>query len=60
MSLEFVLKCEVASRPVIELDINVSSNCEGLPVGGEGVIGDRVMEKVVDFWTGHVELICMR
>jgi hypothetical protein len=55
MSLEFVLKCEIASGPAVELDIDVPSNRECLPVSGEGVVGDWVVEQVVNFWISHVD-----
>jgi hypothetical protein len=61
MSLEFILKCEVASRPSVELDVGISCNCECLPVGGEGVVGDWVVEEMVNFRIGHCEfMICDR
>ena len=55
MSLEFILKCKVASRPTVEFDIDVPSNRKRLPVGRERVICDGVVEQVVDFWTGHLD-----
>jgi hypothetical protein len=57
MSLEFILKCEVASRPSVELDVSISCNRKCLPVGGEGVVGDWVMEEMVNFRTGHCEFM---
>jgi hypothetical protein len=60
MSLKFVLKCEIVSRLAIQLDSDVASNCKCLAVGGEGMVGNGMMEQVVDFWTGHDESMCMR
>jgi hypothetical protein len=57
MSLELILKCEVASGPSVELDVDISRNCKCLPVGGEGMVGDRVVEEVVNFRTGHCEFM---
>jgi hypothetical protein len=60
MSLKFILKCEIVSGLAIQLDINIASDCECLPVGGEGMVGNWMMEQVVDLWAGHDELMCMR
>jgi hypothetical protein len=61
MSLEHILKVEVASRPSVELDIDISRNCQCLSVGGEGMVGDWMMEEVMNFRTGHYEFYgCMR
>jgi hypothetical protein len=57
MSLELILKCEVASGPSVELDVDISRNCKCLPVGGEGMVGDWVVEEVVNFRTGHCEFM---
>ena len=57
MPFELILKREVASRPAVELDVNISSNCKGLSVGGKGVIGDWMVEQMVYLWTCHAELI---
>ena len=53
MSLEFILKSEVASRPSVELDIDIPRNRKCLPIGGEGVVGDWVVEEVVNLRAGH-------
>lgn len=53
MALEFIFQDELGAGPFVEFDIAVSCDCEGLPVGGEGVVGNGMVEEVVDFWTGH-------
>src|SRR4051812_1134134 len=57
MSFELILKREVASRPSVELDVDISSNCKCLPVGGERVVGDWVVEEVMNFRSGHCDFI---
>ena len=60
MSLKFVLKYEIVSRLSIQLDSDVASDCKCLAVGREGMVGNGMMEQVVDFWTGHDEPMGMR
>ena len=57
MPLELILKSEVVSRPSVELDVDIPRNRKCLPVGGEGVVGDWVVEEVVNFRTGHCEFM---
>lgn len=57
MSLELILKSEVASRPSVELDVDIPRNCKCLPVGGERVVGDWVVEEVVNFRASHCEFM---
>lgn len=53
MAFELVLELEGVSNPAIQLDRRVASNGEGLPVGGEGVVRNGVVEEVVNFWLRH-------
>ncbi len=55
MSFEFILKCKLVTRPVVELDVVVSGDCECLPVGGERMVSDGMVEQMMDFWASHVE-----
>jgi hypothetical protein len=57
MSLELILKSKVASRPSVELDVDIPRNRKCLPVGGEGVVGDGVVEEVMNFRAGHCEFM---
>ena len=53
MTFQFMLKSELASRPIVELDVVISCDCQHLPVGGEGMVGNGIMEKVMDFRRSH-------
>ena len=55
MAFQFVFQCKFGTRPIVEFDIVVSSDCEGLLVGGEGMVCNGVVEEVMDFWTRHRE-----
>jgi hypothetical protein len=57
MSFKLILKSEVASRPSVELDVDIPRNRKCLLIGGEGVVGDWVMEEVVNFRAGHCEFM---
>ena len=53
MALQLIFELERVRNPSIELDRGVSSNGEELPVGGEGMVRNRVVEEMVYFWSGH-------
>jgi hypothetical protein len=53
MALELVLEDKLGAGLLVQLDIVVSCYRKGLAVGGEGMIGYRVVEKMVDFRTRH-------
>lgn len=53
MALELVLEYKLGAGLLVQFDIVVSCNRKGLAVGGEGMIGNRVVEKMVDFRTRH-------
>lgn len=55
MASKLIFESEFVAGSGVELDIVVFGDCQGLPVGGEGVIGNGVMEEVVDFWSSHDE-----
>lgn len=53
MAFEFVFEGESLAGATVELDVVISSDGEGLTVGGEGVVGDWVVEELVDLWGCH-------
>lgn len=57
MTLQLIFELESIARASIKLDPDVSCNCQRLFVGGEGVIGDRIMEELVNLGSGHCECI---
>lgn len=54
MALEFILEDKFGSGFLVELDIVVSCNSKGLAIGGEGMVGNRVVKKVMNFRTRHI------
>ena len=58
MTLQFVLELEFIACSSIELNASVSSDSQRLSVSREGVVGDGVVEEVVDFWARHFEEYC--
>lgn len=56
MTLEFISKYVLRPGLLIQLDVVVSGNCEGLAVGREGMVSDGVVEEVEDFRARHGEL----
>jgi hypothetical protein len=53
VAFELVFEGEAAACSSVELDIVVAGYSEGGVVGGEGVIGDGAVEKMVNFRRGH-------
>ena len=53
VALELILERELGAAPLVELDVVVARDDQRLPVGREGVVGDRVVEEKVDFRSGH-------
>lgn len=53
MALEFILEDKFGSGFLVELDIVVSCNSKGLAIGGEGMVGNRVVKEVMNFGTRH-------
>ena len=60
MAFQFVLEVEFGPAFVVELDIVVSSDGQGLPVSGEGMVRDGMVEEMVDFWARHLAVLCDR
>lgn len=57
MSLELVLELEGIADSAVELDLGVAGNSQGLAIGREGVVGDGVVEEMVDLGSSHCELL---
>jgi len=53
MAFEFILEREFRAGSVIQFDIVVSCNGQRLSICGEGMVGDGMMEEVVDFGSRH-------
>jgi hypothetical protein len=53
MSFELVFQGKLVARSTVELDVVVSSDGDGLAVGGEGVVSDRMMKQVVNLRGSH-------
>lgn len=53
VSTELVLEGELRAIGGIQLDDIVAGNSEALAVGGEAVVGDRVVEQMVHLGSGH-------
>jgi hypothetical protein len=54
MAFKFVLEGKGVGGALVELDVVVSSNRQRLPVCREGMIGDWVMEQLVNLGGSHV------
>ena len=50
---ELILKGVLVAPALVYVDNVLTSYSERLAVGGEGMVCDRVMEEVVDFWGSH-------
>jgi hypothetical protein len=53
MAGELVLQRVLCARAPVQVDVVVAGHGERLAVGGEGVVGDGVVEQVVDVRGGH-------
>jgi len=53
VTTKLVYELEVISRLAVELDVVVACDSNSLAITSEGVVGNRSMEEVVDFWAGH-------
>jgi hypothetical protein len=42
------------TRPGIQLNIGVLGDSKQVVIGGKGMIGDRVVKEVVNFWSRHL------
>lgn len=54
MTLQLVFQLKSSPGSSIELNSGVSCNSQRLLVSREGVVGDGMVEEVVDFWSGHI------
>lgn len=50
---QFILELEAAARLRVQVDVVLTSYGQCLTVGREGMVCNRVVEEVVDFWGGH-------
>lgn len=57
VTFQFILELELMPCSTIQLNTGISGDSQRLPVSGEGMVGDGVVEKVVDFGAGHFERI---
>jgi hypothetical protein len=53
VSSQLVLELEPAALPRVQINIVVAGYGEGLAVGGEGMVRNRVVKEVVDFGGDH-------
>jgi hypothetical protein len=60
MSLQFVDQLERVADLAVELDRSVPRDCERLAVGRERMVRNRVVKKVMDFRSSHLESECDR
>ncbi len=54
VAFELILQLERTSNPAIKLDRRVLGHCESRAIGGEGVVRDGVVEKMVNLGGGHL------
>ena len=60
VALERVLQLKSAANLAIELDRSIPSDSQGRLIGRKGVVGDGVVEEVVNFGGAHDDGICNR
>lgn len=53
MPLQLIFERESIPGASIKLDVGVSCNGQGLPVRGERVVCDGVVEELMNFWSRH-------
>lgn len=53
MPLQFIFELESIACSSVQLHAGISCHGQCLPVGGEGVVGNRVVKELVDFWWSH-------
>ena len=53
VSLELILQSKSLFSPAVELNGRVASDGQRLTIGREGVVGDGVVEKMVNFGRRH-------
>lgn len=57
MALQFILQCELAAGPFVELNMVITGHCQCLSVGGKGMICNWMMEKMMSLRRRHVLLM---
>ena len=55
VAFQLIFEGEAIARVAVQFDIIVSCYSERLTVGREGVVGNGVVEEMVDFGSGHDE-----
>jgi hypothetical protein len=60
MALQLIFEGKLVARALVQLDVVLACDGEGLSVSGEGVVGNRVVEEVVNFGAGHAGGRCDR
>lgn len=59
VTFELIFQSEPVAGLAVQFNCVVFGYCQCLPIGGEGVIGNRVVEKVMNFRGCHVERIAI-
>lgn len=54
VSLQLILELPSVPGPSIELNASVPCDSQGIFVGREGMVGDGIVEEMVNFGSGHV------
>jgi hypothetical protein len=55
VTFELIFQHQLITRSLVEVNIIVASHSQGLPVSGEGMVGNGAMEEVVDLGARHDE-----
>ena len=55
VALQLVLELEGIADLAIQLDGRIPGNRNGLAISGEGMVGDGVVEEMVDFGSSHFD-----
>lgn len=50
---QLILERVLVSGALVQIDYVLAGYGEGLTVGGEGMVRNRVVEEMVDFWRSH-------
>lgn len=57
MAFELILELETIAGSSIKFNTGVSCYSQCLLVGREGVVGDGMVEEMVNFWSCHSEVL---
>lgn len=55
MTLELILELEGIADSAVKLDLGIAGNGQGLAISRERVVGDGVVEEMVDLGSSHCE-----